>query len=418
MKNRKMITKDQYIDVVVQKLQKAKPFLALGPLPEDSIPLRDEQGIMHCFSNVLNIAGNFFDFRGGEDVVADKVENFANASIGNFSGETYGDVSLVQTMGAIDVTIMSLANSLIPFLAVDRAMANPVDTIYYAQLVSTNAAGGVASGAVVMDNFAPPNPSVNLGPDTVSMSVTATTTSQTVNLNEYLVPGSVTVTIVRGASTFIAKDFNKDGTLYFNGVAIPGLNAVNYSTGAVVLPSGVANGDVITVTGLLDVGADTSGTNILKIRANHVPIQLVSQPKQFIFEENEHANLYMNKIMAQAAKAGAISDYRDLHFGRLTNMYIENINRDLIKIAVALSAFVTPVNGTLAGYGATASQSMTKDDLVSKFFIDMTADLVSRTTIPATVCITGTQGTSVLRSHATKWVGAATVNTQDRKSVV
>lgn len=401
----KRITRQAYLDAVAQKIDASKTYLQYGPLdPESSQPLRDEKGLITTFSNIMDVATNHYDFTQGfamrDDCVAQNVANFS----GGDDGETYADVSLVQTMGAIDVTILTQAQSLIPFLAVDRAMSDPVDTIFYANILAINTAGGVNANDEVMPNFAPPNPNVNLGPATNSLTVTASTTTASVNFSEYLTPGTVQVSVVRSGTTYVGQDYAKNQTIYFPGTVA--LSAtVNYNTGLVSLAE-TANGDVITVTALQDVGADTSGSNILKVRAEHIAIQLTAVPKQFIFEENEPANMYMNRIAAKAAKAGAITDYRDLHFQRLTNMYIENVNRDLIRILVTLGAAVTPVNLNLAAYSVGGSFAMTKDDLVAKFFIDLRTDFLSRTNTPGTVVVTGTQGGALLESHQTKWVPA------------
>jgi len=406
---RQNVKKDDYIGAIGQKLQKAKKYLMYGPLGEDAAPLRDEQGIMQTFSNVINIGENFYDRTGGVDVVADSIIT-GGGRLTNFSGESYGNVSLVQTMGAIDVTIMTLANSLIPFLAVDRSMANPVDTIYYANLVSTNAAGGVGINTELMNNFAPPNPNVNLGPAVLTQTVTATGASQTIAFNEYIVASTVQVVITHSAVAYNGQDFAKDGNVYYNGFAAP--TTVNYQTGLITIASGLTNGDTIAVTALLDVENDTAGSNILKVRSEHIPTTLTSQPKSFIFEENEHANMYMARIMAQAAKAGGVTDYRDLYFSRLTNMYIEDINRDLIKILVAISATVTPITLDLTTYTASTSFAETKNDLIANFFIKCRSDFISRNNIPCTVCVTSTKGTSLLENHPTKWVAGPNYRTQ------
>jgi hypothetical protein len=402
------VTKQSYLDAVAIKLQNCQGLLAHGPLIDSKgqpigNPLRDDIGVQVSFSNIFKIAENLYDLRNGQDVVA----NYTESSITNFSnGETYGDVSQVQTVGAIDVTILLLANSLIPFLAVDRSMNNPVDTIYYANIIADNTAGGVSAGDTVIGNFTPPNANLNLGPANASQSITVpgATTAETFNFNQYIVPGSVNITILRAPTTYTVSDLKKDGTLYANGIAVVG--TVNYSTGVVAIASGVTTGDVINVTVLQDVTADSNGTQIVKLRSQHTPVSLISTPKQFIFNENEAANMYMNKMMQIAARAGGVTDYRALHFGRLTNAYIENVNRDLLNALIKIGNQVTPVTLNLSTYTTGTSFALTKDDVITKFFIDMRSDLLSRTNTPATVCVTGTQGASLLQSVTGRWVAA------------
>jgi hypothetical protein len=402
------VTKQDYLDAVAQKLVACKGLLSHGPVVDKDKkpignPFRDDIGVSVSFSNVLSIAENFYNARNGQDVVA----NYTQSAITNFSGgETYGDVSQVQTVGAIDVTIVLLTQSLIPYLAVDRSMNNPVDTIYYANIIADSTAGGVSAGDTVIGNFAPPNANVNLGPALYQQSITAgaVTTTETFNVNQYIVPGTVNIQLLRGGVSYTISDVKKDQILYCNGLAIPG--TVNYTTGVIILTSGVAQGDVITVNALQDVGADSSGAQILKLRPQHTPVQLVSSPKQFIFNENEAANMYMNKMMAIASRAGGVTDYRALHFGRLTNAYIENINRDLLNALIKIGNAVNPILLNLGQYAVGGSFSMTKDDVITKFFIDMRSDLLSRTNTPASVCVTGTQGASLLQSVKDRWVAA------------
>jgi hypothetical protein len=291
-------------------------------------------------------------------------------------------------------------------------MNNPTDVIYYANLIATNSAGGVTAGAEVMNNFQPPNPNVNLGPAnaTTTITVPGATTSEVIAFNEYLVPGTTNVTLLRAGTTYVGKDWNKDGNILWTG-GLASVATINYNTGAVTIGS-TTTGDVINVTSLLDTTADTNGTNILKIRSAHVPLTLLSQPKQFIFEENEHANMYMARIMAQAAKAGGITDYRDLYFSRLTNMYIEDINRDLIKILVTLGSAMTPISLDLTPYTVSGSFADTKNDVIAKFFINCRSDLLARTGVGPTVVVTSTVGAALLESHPTKWVAGPNFYTQ------
>lgn len=414
---RPRITKQSYIDAVSQKLVKAKDLLMWGPCARTGLPLRDETGVAVTFSNLLSIASNHYDRTGGMDVVADAIVNASNNAQQNFSGESYGDVSKVQTMGAIDVSLILQANSLIPFLAVDRAMSNPVDTIYYcdmlAALDSGAGAGGVNPGDTVSGNFVPPNSNVRLGPASRTLttaSVPGGTTTEVYAFGTYLDPGSIQITITSGATTYTGQDFNKDGNLFFSGGAITS-GTVDYTGGNVTI-NGLTTGMSVTASVILDTDKDSSGSNILKIRASHIPTQLVSRPKQFIFEEDEHANMYMNRIMAVANKVGGLSDYRDLYFGRLTNMYIDDVNRDLLRLIVSLGSGVTPIPCDLSGYTASGSFAPTKHDQVAQFFINLRTDFIQRTGVPASVMVCGSTAGALLEDHPTKWVAGPNYYTQ------
>jgi hypothetical protein len=389
------ISKDKYLDTVRAKLRGAEKALRHGPLGALGM-IRDDMGIQFTFSNILNIAESFYEEKGGEDPVAQR--------IANFSGTGYADVSNVATVGAIDVTILTLANSLVPFLAVDRSMANPNDTIYYDQLVAVNTAGGVTAGDVVSPNFAPPNSNINLGPaNAVLTSATGSGAAVTLNFNAYLVPGQVSVVVTPASGpAILGKDYSADGNIYFNGNV--GGATVNYATGAVVF-AGLLSGAVAVVTVLLDVAQDTTGGNILKIKQQLVSTALVTTPKYLIFEQDSHNTAYIKKILTNAKSVNQGGDYTSLHFSKVTDIYTEDINRNLLKVLVTLGgADPAPNLLSLSSYSVTGSFNATKDDLVHRFFINMRSAYLAKTDVAPTVCVCNTVGSAELESSPTKFI--------------
>jgi hypothetical protein len=405
------ISEDQYVSTVVGKLERATNWLRYGPCPEDGAPLRDHKGLEQTFSNIINIAKNLYLSKGRN--MNEEIDPFAQqlANFSNSGGAGYADVSNVTTLGAIDVTILLLANSLVPFLAIDRSMANPADTIYFQNLVAVTGTGTVAAGDVVQGNFTPPNTAVTTGPSNLTVSATASGASLAVDYNEYLVPGTVSVTITNNsAQSFTGKDFQADGVIYFNGITAP--TTVNYITGIVTVASGLSAGFVVSTTALLDATKDEAGTNILRIKSQFTNIQLQTQPHQFVFEENEAANMYMAKISQNASRVSGLGDDRSVAFGRLANLYIEDINRKLLQILVpagALAAVQVALN--LSTYTLT-SFAETKNDLISKFFIDLRTQFIASCNVPASVMVTGTRGASELQNHPTKFTPGPNFYTQ------
>lgn len=389
-------TRGQYIEAVARKLAANEEELRYGIMGKGKTLLRDNLGVQHTFSNILNVAGNLWDVQSGRDAFGE--------TLANFSGSSYGDVSDVSTVGAIDVSIISATMSLVPYLAIDRSMSNPVDTIFYSNLTAVNSAGGVNEGDTVAGNFKAPNPNVTLGPNYQTLTGTGTGADLVLDFAREILPGTVTLAYTPdGGSEFVGRDFDSDGKIYFSGS--DKVATVNYQTGEVTISS-ANNNDTAAVTALPDYSGEESGSGILKVKADHVPVQLVTEPRNVIFEENAHSNAYISKILANASQVGSGADQSIVHFQRITNTYIEDINRKLI---ILLKGIADAVGGmstlNLATY-TTDSYSSTKDDLVDRFFINMRTTLLSRTGQSATVCVTSTKGAAELQSLDSKFVSA------------
>jgi len=407
---RKNIKKSDYLDVVGQKLSKAADYLRHGPLGKKG-ELRDDVGLQYTFSNILDIAGNLYDanMQGGngffKDPVADRLANFSDNS-------GYGDVSLVTTVGAIDVTILTMANSLVPFVSVDRSMANPQDTIYYQNLVATQTVGSLNQDDIAQGSFLPPNNNVNLGPATATASVTGTGSgSPTISFNTYLLPGQVGISILLSSVTYTGSDFKGDGFIYMGNGYAGGAVTVNYQTGVVTFAT-LANTAVATATVIQDVGKDSTGGAITKVKSVYVPTQLITEPHQIILEDNAHNTMVMNKIFANSKRVAGLGDYTAVQFTRVAQVYTEDINRMLLKIIVALGAADgSPQTLSLASYGV-SSFAETKNDLVSRFFIGMRTKFIQATNVPPTVCVTSSRGAAELESNPIKWIPAPSFYTQ------
>jgi hypothetical protein len=388
------VTKQGYLDAVAQKLKdpKVDAMLRYGPMGAGfaGTPLRDDMGMQVTFANMLQLAENLYDRQGGDLL--------AGAIATNFSQVGFGDVANVRTVGAVDVDIIVQSNSLVPFLSIDRAMANPIDTIYYSDLVAVDAYNGLDEGAVIVGNFqAPVNVSTSLKETKVIEGGSAT-------LSEVPVKGSVVVKAVVDGVTYTGRDFTKDGTIYFDGGSLTG--SVNYVSGAVTLTGTVTSASVTAMKAAME---NTSGEGILKVRPDYKAVQLTTKPKQVIFQDNEATAMYMNRIMAQASKVSGISNYTTLQFSRIANLYTEDVNRDIIRamyqMAVAAAGNdVAPNVLDYTEYTIKNSLAETKNDKVSQLFIDMQSGFMSDTGIAPTVAVVGTKAASILMNVPIRFV--------------
>lgn len=429
----KKVTKQGYLDAVAQKLSdpKINSMLRYGPMGADfgGTPLRDDVGLQVTFSNILQLAENLFDRQGG-DLLAGAIQT-------NFSQIGFGDVANVRTVGAVDVDIILQSNSLVPFLSIDRAMPNPIDTIYYSDLVTVDSYNGISAGGTVVGNFqAPINISTSLKfyneASTVAeiTSVSSTYTSEQIQ-KIGVVPGSVVVkAISQNKATYqIARDIPNNtgdgtGSLYWgpvkstidNSIVVGGDQiltggTVNYNTGAVSSIATTNTPSLVTVSAMKNSWEETTGDGILKVRPDYKAVQLTTKPKQIIFQDNEATSVYMNRILAQASKVSGLTNYTTIQFGRIANLYTEDVNRDLIRNLIMMSNGVESFELNIGDYIINSSFAETKNDKVSQLVLDVSSDLMRRTGLAPTVIVVGTKVASVLMNIPIKFVPSAAAST-------
>ena len=428
------ISRKEFIRIVGEKARAASELLTFGDLgPKFNRPVRDAQGLTTTFSNIYDEANTQYDYNGAHDYVAGGV-------MSNFSAAGYADVSSVTTMGAIDVTIRVLAKSLVPHVAVDRALADPVATVYYMDLVSTNNVNGVKAGDTVVDNFAPIE-APSLFSQTVKTvlegeGLAKATEGATLNLSTLIVPGKLHVRLVKDADATAEKnwedakedsvwhgyDYNADGKIVIGGVAVTG--TVSYKgtdgvAGQVVLSGDLSGYTAVIVEAEEDAtsitDANTDGDAQLTLKPEWKDIVLKTRPKIINLQQNIHANAVIQKIQARAALLGATANYTALAFNRITALYMEDINQDCIKHIVKMAhaksnadigvTFLSLVDYTGAHLDA---RNETLEHMVFRFFVDMVTDFVRRTNLAPTVCITGTRGARELRTNQSKFVPSET----------
>lgn len=433
-------TRKEFIHVVGEKAMANKELLTFGALGQKvGFRVRDDQGLLNTFSNIYEIANNFYDHNGAHDHVAGAINT-------NFSASGYSDVSSVTTMGAIDVTIRLLAKSLVPHVAVDRALADPKATVYFMDLVATNNVNGVKAGDTVVDNFAPivaPSLFTQLVKVVAEKGTEFDAGAEKVEmaLSTLLVPGKVHVRLIKvGASSATAEnnwegaekvvhgyDYNSDGVIVIGGVAATG--KVSYkglngsAAGSVVIETSVAGAldefDAIVVEAEEDgtsiTDANTDGDAQLTLKPEWKAITLETRPKIINLQQNIHANAVIQKIQARAALLGATANYTALAFNRITALYMEDVNQDCIKHIVSMAHHADNKDIgveflSLAKYngGMLNARNETVEHLIFRAFTNAVADFLRRTGMQPTVCITGTRGAAELRTNQSKFVPSET----------
>lgn len=407
------ISQRDYLNAVRMKLDNpvTRTLLTFGNTKGLGRPLRDEEGLKRTFSTILKSAENLWTLTDGRDDFARQVQNFSN-------NQGYESVASVKTVGAIDLTILALSSSLIPFICVDRPMDMPDATLYYNNLVALNNAGGVNTGDIVSGNFLPPNRKVNLGSvftDEVAQLPNDGSTVEVVADKEIL-KRSVEITLnVEDNSgqvikSFVGKDYNGDGQILFTPEAYGyiGGAVVDYTTGdgnaaqiEVITKSGVANRITGTVKYQVDSTRTLTGENVLKVAPQWIGVTLSTQPQNIIVEDNLANRMYMAKANLIA---GSKQNVNDTLFTRTKNAFIEYLNNMVLMEMIAnCNSASQNIELDLSTYSV-GDFAETKNDLITLFISNIIAKYQGITNLLPTAIITGSYGVSLLSSVPTVWV--------------
>jgi len=396
--------KKNYLRAVKDKLntEQTRTLLSFGNTKGVGPRIRDSQGLLMTFSTILNSANNLFTVTEGRDEFSRAVHNFSASS------EGYSQVSDVKTVGAIDITIIALSNSLIPFLCVDRPMDTPDTTVYYNNLIALNTAGGVTAADVVSGNFAVPNPAVDLGASAVMTVVgTNTLTTLTASFGTGLIKKSVVISLTIGGTVYTTgQDFMGNNLTPATGQIImltPGVytGVVNYDTGVVTMTKSGGNfgvTDSVTVTAERNM-TQGDGAKVLRVVSDWVNVTLHSEPKNIVVEDNLANRMYMNKVNTLA---GSPQNVNDTLFARTKNTYIEYLNI-LVLNTLKAAATTDSVQIDLSSYDV-SKFSATKNDIVALAISNLIAKFQGKTGLLPTIMITGSYGVSLLSSIQNMWV--------------
>lgn len=422
-------SRKQFISVISEKTRACADALTFSSLGKKfGIKVRDNVGLTTTFSNIYKIANSYYDIFGSKDFLA-------GAMATNFSSAGYSDISTVHTVGAMDVTLRCLAQSLVPHLAIDRALADQSAIISYMDLVAVNNVNGVKAGDTVVGNFSPiESPSLFL--QRVKKIVDVEGAEElTTSLSTLLVPGHVTARLVVGGTkeanykdaekTVVAADYKADGILVFGNARVTGTvcyNGTNGVAGQITL-----SGEDLSGFDTLIVEADEDGTSILDanndgdaqltLKLDWKRVRLDTRFKMVNIAQNILVNAVHQKISAQASLLGAVANPTATAFQRVTSLYIEDVNADLIKTLIAAHAQTAALNPThtldLTGMSSSLlyQRPDTRETVVFEFFVKLVADFLQRTGMSPTVCVCDTNMATELRVNQSKFVRSETWST-------
>lgn len=303
---------------------------------EGTLKVRNQEGLMQTFSRLLEMAEQsvYNDPKKSYDpaiALATFSKTQADGMLGAYdaSGSNVGvsGAANLRTMDAMDISIAAAAFSLIPYLAIERAMSSSSTNISYQDIVAEYANGDVAEGETVLGAFEVPNPKLNLALPTKTQKVKNDGDAPAdleVQFGVALMPETLGAQVVSD-STVVAQGMDHNGQVWFSGSAA--LNAtVDYKHGIVKF-SAVPAGYEIDLSVNIDSTSDTTGQTIPTVTADYKNVILTATPKQMIYKDNNLKNAYLNKLNIQVAGTGLTMDYGQMAVGKLITIYIEYINR-------------------------------------------------------------------------------------------
>jgi hypothetical protein len=370
--------------------------------------IRDDAGLTSTKSNILEVAQTFFAATRGRDELATAFANFSTGDLPTFGDSAVSTgqeaISGVKTVGAIDVTILSLSTSIIPFVAIDRSLPTPEATIYYNNLVAMNSAGGVEEGEIVSGNFLPPNSKVELSSEVSDKVVTSGTA-----LEEgcKVVPGSVVVTVTKGDVDYVGQDFAQNGQIYFQVGAGVTAATVDYDTGKFEVTADGATIKLAYQKDFASTEVDGSGeTGTLVVAPEWVPTTISTTRDSVIVQDNIVNRMAMQKVQMLATAGAGGESSADVMMARVKNTYIEVLNRKVLKTVigqfVGKAEAMAAVDLDLRAYdlGAWAN---TKNDQVLQLMTNLDAHFLAHTGIQGTAIITSSYGVSMLQCIPNMW---------------
>lgn len=382
---------------------------------------RDEEAFgIHTTGRILQatknsyFSGSYFD---PVEIMFSQIEE----EMGNqeeFSGVGYSAVAEGPSRSAEDITIITAIVSLLPYLAIERAMSDPEASISYENIVAMNDHGLVHKGDIIQGPFKPSNIDVDLSLQTASATAAAGS-GATVQFQAPIVKGGVLITYTYDTGkTLTARDYGKAGSVEWTGDAaaitsldLPGV-AIDYDAGRVTL-TGTIVADTIQVQAALDGMADDTGDSTIRAKPEFPTTILVAEPKNIILESSLSAEAYRNKMLMSAIEAGMSVNVAETAFRQLMQAYIAYVNKMLVSAIISageLAKLDQPsgayIEVDISSYALATSYSDTKNDLVDDFVLRLNTQLMAACGSGASCILVGTIGATKLGNVKNSFVKA------------
>lgn len=321
------------------------------------------------------------------------------------------DVDNVKSVDAIDISIMATMQSIIPYIAAERAMQRPADIIYYQKLVTTNANGGFKKGDDVVNPFRPLPTTMRLNKSSSTFTVTSedaegiTVDKGTVKYDgdTAIAKRSVIITITSGegdeAKESIGRDKDGDGIIYWNKGGLAESATVNYADGDITI-TGVVDGAKVTITGEYERTSEESGAHTLKVKAVTEKVTVEAETNRIILESSFEENSYMNKMTYDLQQVGISMDYGKRSLRQLLDGYVHFI--DLLVVDQFQRTAMKSNSGVtfdLTQYSISTSQASTKNDKLNEFMLELDTALLRQCAKAPTCYVVDTDAARILANN-------------------
>lgn len=363
----------------------------------------------------LYVPGQRDDGTGFEFSAKRILDSYKNLLFSNATGDSYdavdsifkgfsqapgmNDVENVKAVDAVDISIMATMQSIIPYLAAERAMSRPSDVIYYQKLVNTNVAGGFETiGNDVVNPFKPLSNLINLG---MSGASAKKAIAAEVDFGSPIAKRSVVVTATIGDKTVTGRDKDGDGIIYWSASGIADSGTVDYATGKITFTGSLAAGAEVTVD--LDRTSQTDGANTLKTKSVTEKVMVDSKVNRIILEQSFEDTAYMNKMSYDLQAVGVSQDYSKRALRQLLDSYVHYIDLTVVRSTVVAAA--KDKNGTpdaefdLTKYSLASSQASTKNDKLNEFMLELDTALLKQSGRGTTAYLVDSDAARILANN-------------------
>lgn len=381
--------------------------------------VRNDLGVLEAIQTVEKVANNFATQSRGIDALSDALyrqqANFAvaqafpatnalsGAQIGNGTG--LNNIVDIKTVGAIDMTLVNLCESLVPFVCICRAVENPTAMIYFNRIRAINNAGGLAQGDAVAGAYMLTNTNLALGPGMVKTPPTTAPATQTATINcgSQLIQTSIVVDVMVNGQIIKGKDYEGVGVLFFQDPGLSG--AVDYSTGTVTVTNGTNYPIQVTVSARKDMTGDASGRQVLRVTNDPGSTTINTEPIFLNIEDN---------IVNQAILAKTQAAYRygiqglspaETLFQSAKSVYVDYVN--MLVLRELMDGFTrddstSSVTIDLRSYDV-GKFAETKNDIVRTGVTRLNAELQRTANVGVTTIVTGARGVALLANVPQSW---------------
>jgi len=362
----------------------------------------------------LYVPGQRDDGTGFEFSAKRILDSYKNLLFSNATGDSYdavdsifkgfsqapgmNDVENVKAVDAVDISIMATMQSIIPYLAAERAMSRPSDVIYYQKLVNTNVAGGFKTiGNDVVNPFKPLSNLINLGMSGASSSKTI---AAEVDFGSPIAKRSVVVSATIGDKTVVGRDKDGDGIIYWSASGIANSGTVDYATGKITFDTISAADAKVTVD--LDRTSQTDGANTLKTKSVTEKVMVDSKVNRIILEQSFEDTAYMNKMSYDLQAVGVSQDYSKRALRQLLDSYVHYIDLTVVRSTVeAAGKDKVSADATfdLTKYSLASSQASTKNDKLNEFMLELDTALLKQSGRGTTAYLVDSDAARILANN-------------------